>query len=144
MKNRNKNNATREPFVLVDGQLPRIHARYTWGQRVLEFIGFLTSAHPERFHTLVLSLHVRGCQRASTHARKGNGAWFQLSGITLLAGRHYLSGYRNRGIEEYASSIIGNERTSKIIFAYPGRFPDDFIVESKMRHWLWCGEIDAS
>lgn len=28
-------------------------------------------------------------------ARKVNEAWFQLSGITLLAGCHYLSGYRD-------------------------------------------------
>lgn len=47
-------------------------------------------------HTRTLArLYTYATAKGPAHTRKGNEAWFQLSGITLLAGCHYLSGYHH-------------------------------------------------
>lgn len=68
-------------------------------------------------HTITFARsYTYAAAKGPAHARKGNEAWFQLSGITLLAGCHYLSGYRDwrRKVQ-----VQSSETKDQVIFVRP-------------------------
>jgi len=105
----------REPFVRLDIST---RTRDTREQCVPEFMGFLTSTHPERFHTYP-AVRMHAAAKGPAHTCKGNEACFQLSGITLLAGYHYrrrtivwIDRWKRENAQGHSRAILANFPTS--------------------------------
>lgn len=120
MKNRNTDKATGRTICSDCWTFLRTRDTYA-GTSCTKLYGIPDERSPWTLpHTVTLAFsYTYMAAKGPAHARKGNEAWFQLSGITLLASCHYLSGYRDWRGEESAGSIIGNERASRVIFVRP-------------------------